>query len=299
MRIAPDSIKLIPLSWSTIAGIRLLGLILKNSGLNCSSLPMSTACTVYGRASSSSVMEALRPFGVVHVYRSITRRSCSVVERPPLSCGGFLSVQGVRRQLPGMIADVLRPAVDQPIEGRRVAGKQSARGLFKTGTISSHDGNETISRVLRRANPILAGVRPHGVLHQLAESNRCAARLAGKPIPVPRQQGDLAGDHAKLRASRAALCFGRRRIAGRISLRHLFVRAPQIEVHLLASHRVEDQDGLNVLNRNGLPGRLGDTRDFTGRAAHGACEGEDARIFDHANISGAYCTRINLRVNLP
>ena len=29
-----------------MAGMRLLGLILRNSGLNCSSLPMSTGCTV-------------------------------------------------------------------------------------------------------------------------------------------------------------------------------------------------------------------------------------------------------------
>ena len=36
--------RLIPVSWSTMAGMRLFGLIFKNSGLNCSSLLMSTAC---------------------------------------------------------------------------------------------------------------------------------------------------------------------------------------------------------------------------------------------------------------
>src|ERR687895_445383 len=50
---APDSNSAIGLplgpSRSTIAGMRLLGLIFRNSGLNWSPSPMSTACTVYGR----------------------------------------------------------------------------------------------------------------------------------------------------------------------------------------------------------------------------------------------------------
>ena len=56
-----------PLSRSTMAGMRLFGLILRNSGLNCSSLLMSTACAAYGRPHSSSMIETLRPFGVDQV----------------------------------------------------------------------------------------------------------------------------------------------------------------------------------------------------------------------------------------
>src|SRR6185436_4746062 len=52
-------------------GILLLGLILMYSGLNWSSLPILMACTRYGSPSSSSMIEILRPFGVVQVYRSI------------------------------------------------------------------------------------------------------------------------------------------------------------------------------------------------------------------------------------
>ena len=54
-------------SWSMMAGIRLFGLIFKNSGLNCSSLLMFTVWTLYGRPISSSATLILRPFGVFHV----------------------------------------------------------------------------------------------------------------------------------------------------------------------------------------------------------------------------------------
>ena len=64
---APDSNSDWPLSRSTIAGMRLLGLILRNSGLNWSPLPMSMACAAYSRPHSSSMMETLRPLGVDHV----------------------------------------------------------------------------------------------------------------------------------------------------------------------------------------------------------------------------------------
>jgi hypothetical protein len=43
---APDSIIERPLSWSTMAGILLLGLMARNSGVNCSSLVMLISWTV-------------------------------------------------------------------------------------------------------------------------------------------------------------------------------------------------------------------------------------------------------------
>src|SRR2546428_12277303 len=73
---APDSI--IAIGWpsgpsgSTIDGIFPLGLILRYSGANCSEfVPMLILCTRYGRPHSSSMMETLRPVGVVQVYSSI------------------------------------------------------------------------------------------------------------------------------------------------------------------------------------------------------------------------------------
>src|SRR5689334_3492006 len=51
--------------------MRLFGLMARNSGLNCSFAPMFTVCTRYGRPHSSSMTETLRPFGVLHVYKSI------------------------------------------------------------------------------------------------------------------------------------------------------------------------------------------------------------------------------------
>src|SRR5205085_12632154 len=76
MRIAPDSIIAIGLpsgpSGSTIDGILPFGLIARYSGVNCSLfVPMLILCTLYGRPHSSSMMETLRPFGVLQVYSSI------------------------------------------------------------------------------------------------------------------------------------------------------------------------------------------------------------------------------------
>jgi len=54
-------------SGSTMDGILPLGLIFTYSGANCSPLPMLTGYTRYGSATSSSMIETLRPLGVVHV----------------------------------------------------------------------------------------------------------------------------------------------------------------------------------------------------------------------------------------
>ena len=49
---------------STMAGMRLLGEIARNSGVNCSPFWMSTYFTVYGSPVSSSMMEIFQPLGV-------------------------------------------------------------------------------------------------------------------------------------------------------------------------------------------------------------------------------------------
>ena len=49
---------------STIAGMRLLGEIAKNSGLNCSPLAMFTGTTLYASPHSSSMIVIFQPFGV-------------------------------------------------------------------------------------------------------------------------------------------------------------------------------------------------------------------------------------------
>ena len=68
---APVSIICTPVSLSTMAGILLFGEILVNSGVNCSSFDKSIEWISYGTPSSSSRIDILRPFGVVHVYKSI------------------------------------------------------------------------------------------------------------------------------------------------------------------------------------------------------------------------------------
>src|ERR1700704_4296124 len=56
---------------STIAGVLLFGLILRNSGLNCSPVRMLTGRTSYSRPVSSTMMWILCPLGVGQVYTSI------------------------------------------------------------------------------------------------------------------------------------------------------------------------------------------------------------------------------------
>jgi hypothetical protein len=51
-------------SGSTIAGMRLLGLIFRNSGVNCSPLPMFTGTMRYGTPVSSKKIVIFHPFGV-------------------------------------------------------------------------------------------------------------------------------------------------------------------------------------------------------------------------------------------
>src|SRR3954462_11568434 len=58
-------------SGSMIAGMRLFGLILRNSGLNCSPFEMLIGTTVYGSPISSSATLILRPFGVFQVHNSM------------------------------------------------------------------------------------------------------------------------------------------------------------------------------------------------------------------------------------
>jgi hypothetical protein len=47
-----------------MAGMRLLGEIVRNAGSNCSPLEMSTGTSVYGSAHSSSMIVIFQPLGV-------------------------------------------------------------------------------------------------------------------------------------------------------------------------------------------------------------------------------------------
>src|SRR5271169_3624003 len=57
-------------SESTIAGMRWLGVIFRNSGLNWSPAPISTGITLYSRPSSSSAICTFWPFGVGQLHTS-------------------------------------------------------------------------------------------------------------------------------------------------------------------------------------------------------------------------------------
>src|ERR1700722_9739028 len=114
------------------------------------------------------------------------------------------------RQSCGMVAHVGGPSGDQLSETRRVRCEQRADRLFEMRLVAGHRRHETIGRVLAFTNPILVLAAAPRVVDQLSDRHRCAAGLPRQPFPVPRQQGDLARDHAEFWAAGAAVGWRRR-----------------------------------------------------------------------------------------
>src|SRR6478735_9559315 len=99
-------------SGSTIAGILLLGLILRKAGAICSPLLMFTGITLYGRPISSSATEILRPFGVFQVCSSIVicvSPSEALTSRSADGCGLTTAVSEGASLRPAGAGTGLRP----------------------------------------------------------------------------------------------------------------------------------------------------------------------------------------------
>src|SRR4029079_7468613 len=91
--------------------------------------------------------------------------------------------------------------------------------------VAGHPWPDPIGSLLRVADAILALVRTPGLLHEFAERDRSPTGLGVEPIPVPRQQRDLARDDAQLRTAGSARCVGDR--GGLLAVR---LRQPQQEL---------------------------------------------------------------------
>src|SRR5438128_2689498 len=116
--------------------------------------------------------------------------------------------QSIRRELDRVNADVLGPRGDERIKTRPIAGEQRARGLLEVRKIARHRRHEAVSDFARTAHAVRAAAGAARLLDQLAQRDRSAAGLTCEPVPMARQQRDLARDDAKLRTAGAARGFG-------------------------------------------------------------------------------------------
>src|SRR5690606_21606015 len=160
---------------------------------------------------------------------------------PALSIRLFTSRRGERwlGQAQQVLAHVRRPAGDQLLEPGAVTPVEGAVGLLEARPVAGQRGHRAARR--RRGPP---GARPRrlvadGLLDESAQGRRRASRLVGQPVPVPREQRDLAGDDAQLGPAGPA-----RLGSGQVALEDLLEGPAQLEVHLPAGGVVEDQQVL-------------------------------------------------------
>jgi hypothetical protein len=144
-------------------------------------------------------------------------------------------------------AHVVGPRSELLLEARQVPRVERAHGFFKARQIAAHCRQEAVRPVLRAAD-LLAGVpllARH--FHQLAQRDRSAAGLRIEPVPVTRQQGDLARDDAQPRSASPGRSVFRLLRCGDLPLRarrDFLWRAAQIQVDGSAGLILEDRDGV-------------------------------------------------------
>ena len=105
-----------------------------------------------------------------------------------------------------MVANVRRPGGRLPIEAFALTGKQGSGRFFETRSIARHRAHEAIGRLLRSPDAILVIADAPRLIDQLAQRDGGAAGLAVEPVPVPRQQRDLACNDPEPGAAGAARC---------------------------------------------------------------------------------------------
>jgi hypothetical protein len=123
------------------------------------------------------------------------------------------------RVAPQLGGDIRRPSLDPRLEARAIAGEQGPHGLLEARQVAADRRGEAIGRLARGADAVRALALTARGLDQLAQGHRRPARLAGQPVPVAWQQGDLARHHAQLRPPAPARRLGRRREAQGQSVR--------------------------------------------------------------------------------
>src|ERR1700730_13586926 len=98
-----------------------------------------------------------------------------------------------------MVANIVRPGGDQFAESPAILGEQGPRGFLEAFEIACHRRHEMIRRVPCGTMTVAIAVRAAPLSDHLSHRHRRPAGLAGKPVPVARQQRHFARHDAKLR----------------------------------------------------------------------------------------------------
>ena len=136
-------------------------------------------------------------------------------------------------------------------------------------------------------------MRDAGLVDEPADRGRGTARLRGEPVPVAREERDLAADDTEARAAGAAVRVcgvagvgpAWRRVESEYPGEELHWRAAQIEVDRLAGDRVEDDR--SAIEARGLGGlrREGDVGELAGGDESWAGERDSESCVHRADIT--------------
>src|SRR3990172_11650334 len=107
----------------------------------------------------------------------------------------------------GVIANVGRPAECKLLEAFAIVGEKGAGGLFVVGEVAGDGIRKVVRAFVRRFHEALVPARATGLVHQAPQRGGGPALLRIEPVPVPRQQRDLARDDAQTRTTPSARRF--------------------------------------------------------------------------------------------
>src|SRR5512139_3809107 len=101
-------------------------------------------------------------------------------------------------QLQQVLAHVGGPVDGELVEGGALAAPERPRCLLEAGQVAGQRAHRAVGRFAGLACLFLRTAGAARALHQPAQRHRGTAGLPAQPVPMARQQGDLAGDHAQL-----------------------------------------------------------------------------------------------------
>lgn len=102
-----------------------------------------------------------------------------------------------KRQAQDVRPDVFGPGRDALLQLRVIIREERARRIFIAGQIARHGQHEVIGGLLGGTFLLSRSPASAGLVYQPSQGGRCATRLSGQPVPVPRQQCHLARDDSQ------------------------------------------------------------------------------------------------------
>src|SRR4029079_11666387 len=146
-----------------------------------------------------------------------------------------------RDQPQNVLAHVLRPRVDQALEGFVRLAVERAGRFLEVGQVAAHRPHEAGDAVAKAAGALGSRLSLACFIDQTADCGRDAVRLVLEPIPVAREQRYLASDNAELWP--AGTGFGG---PGARPLENVIERSAEVEVDLLTADILEYQDTIVI-----------------------------------------------------